>query len=302
MRVDILDLDGAAPNALPAHIRAGARYRDLRDLGRPLRLWAKQAAMEEFRCRVADDTAQGGPVVSLLGSGDYHHLASALIAGRRERLTVFHFDNHPDWMWLAPRHHCGSWVNRALELENVVRIVTIGPCSSDLERPQTKGGNLAPLRDGRLELYPWRHPPSFVWGRFGCGPSYRQKDRSLVWRNLADEDWQRFCEEIAERTPTEAIWITIDKDVLRRQDALTNWDQGEMPLAALLAAIRVLGRHRRIVGADICGDYSEPDPRHGWVKRCEMWSDHAVLPEAADPHLNATTNEALLFVLQEASA
>jgi hypothetical protein len=258
--------------------------------------------MDEFRRRVAAEPRGGEPVVSLLGSGDYHHLAAILIAARTETLTVFHFDNHPDWMWAAPRYHCGSWVNRVLELAHVARVVTIGPCSSDLARPQTKGGNLAPLREGRLELYPWRHEPSFVWGRFGCGPSYHQKARRLVWRNLADEDWQRFLEEIAQRTPTEAIWLTIDKDVLRREDALTNWDQGEMPLAALLAAIQILGRHRRIVGADICGDYSRPDPRLGWAKRYEMWTDHAPPRGAADPRLNAAANEALILVLHEALA
>lgn len=299
MRIDILDLDGAATGSLPPDVFGSARHRDLRDLERPLRLWARHAAMDEFRRRLEGDAAADTPVVTLLGSGDYHHLAAVLIARRSEALTVFHFDNHPDWMWLAPRYHCGSWVNRVLELSHVARVVTIGPCSDDLVRPQVKGGNVAALREGRLELYPWRHPPSFVWGQFGCGPSYRQKDHHLVWRNLADEDWPLFLDEVAARAPTEAIWLTIDKDVLRPQDAATNWDQGEMPLAALLAAIRAIGRRRRVVGADICGDYSPPDPRHGWVKKWEMWTDHAPAPTADDRLRNAAANEALILALQD---
>src|SRR5262249_12833962 len=57
---------------------------------------------------------------------------------------------------------------------------------------------------------------------------------------------------------TDAIWLTIDKDVLGESEALTNWDQGQMPLEAMRAMIRALGARKRIVGADICGEYSEP--------------------------------------------
>jgi arginase family enzyme len=298
MKVDILDLDGAAIDAVPAAVRAQARYRDLRDLERPLRLWARHEAMNEFHRRIGDGGAADEPVVTLLGSGDYHHLAPVLIAQRREKLTVFHFDNHPDWTRLAPRHHCGSWVNRVLELDHVARVLTIGPCSDDLVRPQAKGGNLAALREGRLELYPWRHAPSFVLGRFGDGPSYRQRSRYLVWRNVADEDGKRFLDEVVERAPTEAVWLTIDKDVLRPEDALTNWDQGEMPLSFLLAAIHAIGRRHRVVGADICGDYSAPDPRLGWIKRWEMWADHAPRPALMDRQRNLAANESMLLVLR----
>jgi hypothetical protein len=299
MRADILDFDGSVADAVSAAMLATARYLDFRDLGRSLRLWARRAAMDAFRRRIDDGGGSDEPVVTLLGSGDYHHLAAVLIAQRPEALTVFHFDNHPDWMWVAPRYHCGSWVNRVLELGHVARVVTVGPCSDDLVRPQIKGGNLAALREGRLELYPWRRPPSFVWGRFGSGASFRQKGHYLVWRNLADEDWPLFFEEVAARAPTEAIWLTIDKDVLRPQDAATNWDQGEMPLAALLAAIRVIGRKRRIVGADICGDYAPPDSRQGWTKKWEMWTDHAPAP-VDDRRRNIVANESLLFAIENA--
>jgi arginase family enzyme len=299
MRVDILDLDGASVDAVPAAMRAQARYRDLRDLERPLRLWARREAMNDFRRRIVDGDTTDEPVVTLLGSGDYHHLAPTLIAQRPEKLTVFHFDNHPDWTRLAPQHHCGSWVNRALELDHVARVITIGPCSDDLVRPQAKGANLAALREGRVELYPWRHAPSFVVGRFGRGPSYCQKSCHLVWRNVADQDWQLFLDEVSARAPTEAVWLTIDKDVLRPEDALTNWDQGQMPLSFLLTAVQAIGRRHRVVGADICGDYSAPDPRLSWIKRWEMWTDHAPPPAFADRRPNVAANEALLLVLRD---
>ncbi|MFX8664625.1 hypothetical protein ABTM59_19310, partial [Acinetobacter baumannii] len=61
------------------------------------------------------------------------------------------------------------------------------------------------------------------------------------------------------RIPEDArVWLTIDKDALRPEDAGTNWDQGEMSLAALVALIEAVAASRTIAGADICGDWSKP--------------------------------------------
>ncbi len=94
--------------------------------------------------------------------------------------------------------------------------------------------------------------------------------------------------------------MTIDKDVLRPADAATNWDQGEMPLDALLTALRHLAAARRIVGADICGEYSPPrfsDP----IKHLAAWLDRPqavpALPEALAR--NDRTNRALIEILAD---
>lgn len=77
---------------------------------------------------------------------------------------------------------------------------------------------------------------------------------------------------VLDATPTEAVWITIDKDVLPEHETLTNWDQGQMPLTALLAMLQAVGDRKRILGADICGAYSPP--HHGnWLKRIESRMD-----------------------------
>ena len=111
-------------------------------------------------------------------------------------------------------------------------------------------------------------------------------------------DWPEFLRSLAARLPTEAVWVTIDKDVLRSADAATNWDQGEMPLDALLTALASLGAARRIVGVDVCGEYSPPrffDP----IKRIAAWADHpraALVPPEALAR-NDRTNRALIETL-----
>src|SRR5262249_6558403 len=149
-----------------------------------------------------------------------------------EPVTLVHFDNHPDWVRWAPRWHCGSWVNRALELAPVHRVITLGPCSEDLDRPQLKGGNLAALGTGRIVLMPWRPAPSRVLGTIPDGRGHRREDGHLVWRNLAEHALADNVAAVLAAIDTDAIWLTIDKDVLGESEALTNWDQGQMPLEA----------------------------------------------------------------------
>ena len=154
------------------------------------------------------------------------------------------------------------------------------------------------MATGKLELYPWRHDPSRVWGRADPGASGDRRGHYIAWRNVGD-DFGAFVAQLLDRLPTEAVWVSIDKDVLRPADALTNWDQGEMPLDALTEALRLIGQRARIVGLDVCGEYSPPRHRL-WSKRWEAWADQPRPPrvEPADLTRNAHANAALLAALQ----
>lgn len=205
------------------------------------------------RIREAAPPPVSGAEVILYGSGDFHHLTLGWLARLEQPITVIHFDNHPDWVRWPPAYHCGSWVNRALEMPQVARIVTLGPCSTDLAWPQLKGANLAALANGHLELWPWRHPPSRVWGRVDPGPIHACAGNQIHWRCLADWDWEGFLAEWTTGLPNLPVWVTIDKDVLGPDEAITNWDQGAMPLTNLLTALTAIASVRRILGVDICG-------------------------------------------------
>lgn len=305
MRLRVLDIDGSVavqPVFAEAVATGRAQVVNLRAEEKAFRLWTsgRRLARLARRLDASGDPPGNGPLVTFYGSGDYHHVGASLIAGITEPVTVVQFDNHPDWVRWPPTWNCGGWVSRVLALPQVSRVVTLGPCSDDLVRPQVQGGDLAALASGRLELYPWHAPPSRVWGGIGDGPGHARIGRHLVWRCLDALDWPAFLSDLAVRLPTEAVWITIDKDVLGPTDAATNWDQGRMPLAALLVALRHLAATRRIVGIDVCGEYSPPrfnDP----LKRLEAWRDHPTQqPEfKAATALNDRTNQALLATLAE---
>lgn len=266
----VVDLDGSLPeqDCFARRLASGqAKIANARDLGPGLRVMTSRKELARFSDRLYASFGEGGPAagdtdVYFYGSGDYHHLTAALIARTTEPITVIHFDNHPDWCSVPSFSNCGGWVNRALALPNVVRVITIGPCSNDLIRPELQTANLSAVANGRLEVFPWRAAPSRVWRRYPdtvCG-SYASGE--IRWRNLADESWDGFLDELTDRLPATALWITIDKDVLSSDEATTNWDQGQMRLDQIIEALDQLVASRRIAGIDVCGDYSEPKYRN----------------------------------------
>lgn len=49
------------------------------------------------------------------------------------------------------------------------------------------------------------------------------------------------------------VFLSLDLDVLREDDFITNWDQGVMSLGELEAILRSVFSTRRVLGADVCG-------------------------------------------------
>ncbi|PHH40509.1 arginase [Pseudomonas putida] len=303
--MNILDLDHSLTAQAPiARLLDSGRAKrlDLLDLGPKLRLWSSERTWRHFAERLQQRPRHTGPApeIFFVGSGDYHHLTPAFLTDLPEPVSLIHFDNHPDWVRFAPRRHCGSWVNQALKLPDIRRIVTLGPCSDDLQNPQLKGGNLAALKRGVLQLFPWQHAPSRVWGRVGDGAGHEQQENMLHWRNLSEVDWTLFLDKMIASLPTDAVWITIDKDVLASEDAATNWDQGGMRLSHMLQALRALAASKRIIGIDICGEYARPafsNVFKRWEAKtdqppAERWSDTDILR-------NSTTNQALIDLFEE---
>ena len=55
------------------------------------------------------------------------------------------------------------------------------------------------------------------------------------------------------------LYISLDKDILNRSCAVTNWDQGETQLEDVLACIKEAASCRSIIGADVCGEDPEQE-------------------------------------------
>ncbi len=303
MRPVFLNLDGALAEQ-PALLRqGGGPVIEACDLGPALRLWSRPKALSELADRLREQAWTGGPELVFAGSGDFHHVTPMLIERALEaadcgQVTVVHFDNHPDWVRFDNGLHCGSWVGRAARLPGVAKVITVGVCSGDIDQPARKRADLDLVAERRVELYPYRAPDG--------GPILKVGDQGWPSIEVLGEDG--FVEFLTSRIATPAVYVTIDKDVLRASDAVTNWDQGRLSLGGLEAMIRAVLGCARVIGADVVGDWSPPrygpGPLSALLKIGEAFLDQprGGAPAGVARRTNEAANLRLLSLFQEAAA
>jgi arginase family enzyme len=231
-----LNLDDAWPSeplALPVV--------DARDWGPRLRFSAPPRLIAEFYREHEPHLA--APFL-LYGSGDFHCLTALRLRRFTEPIVLVSFDNHPDWDVRPPKWGCGGWVNRALELSQVRRVSVWGCGNFECWWPHQIFGNRRAERAGTLEVHPWADER----------PAKNRQRRGAILRDNWREHFQRFAKSLGETN----VYVTIDLDCLRAEEAATNWESGRFTIADLEWALTELRESSRIIGGDICGAYSSP--------------------------------------------
>jgi arginase family enzyme len=232
---------------------------DAREWGGQLRFSAPARLVEQFYRECEPELA---PFI-LYGSGDFHHLTALWIRHAAEPLVVVSFDNHPDWDIRPPSWCCGSWVNRALELPHVQRVSVWGCGNFECWWPGQLFGNRRAERAGKLEVHPWADDRS---------PQDRQRRGAIVRDN-----WRELFEVFARGLGGANVYVTIDLDCLRAEEARTNWESGRFSVDDLEWALQILRAQSRIIAGDICGAFSEPAYAR-WTQRFASEMDHPKLP------------------------
>lgn len=250
-----LNLDNAWPaDGLPFATVDATRW------GPQLRYSAPARIIEEFYRETNHELA---PFL-LYGSGDFHHLTALWLRHLAEPFVLVSFDNHPDWDVRPPRWGCGGWVNRALELPQVKKVSVWGCGNFECWWPGQIFGNRRAERTGRLEVHPWAD------GR----PRSDQNRRGAVLR----ASWQERFAEFVRGLEGADVYVTIDLDCLRGEEAVTNWESGRFTLEEIGWALAQLrSSSARIVGGDICGAFSPPV----YARRKQRFAaemDHPKLP------------------------
>jgi hypothetical protein len=231
---------------------------ELSDLGPKARLWTdkKTGSAIEERLRGLSESS-----ITFLGSGDFHHISSILTDRFDAPFSLIVFDFHPDWDILPPKFGCGSWVTRALKNKNIAKCVLAGVSSSDISSGWIQNGNLGALRDNRVEIYPYSHKPSRVFFRpvpenVSLNIKRDFLGSKIYWTELRGKDLADFFLSLVRRLPAKRVYVSIDKDCLREEYALTNWEKGLFSLEELLKILKIIKENLEIIGVDIVGDYS----------------------------------------------
>ncbi|MDD5730360.1 MAG: hypothetical protein PHN57_04465 [Candidatus Omnitrophica bacterium] len=234
---------------------------DFKKLGPYCRLWSNEKEAGQIRMSLNPESKNR---ITFLGSGDYHHISGLLTEQFREPISLIVFDHHPDWDILPPGLGCGSWVTYSLRKQNVMKAVILGVSSEDISSVWVQTGNLNSLKDDRVEIYPYAHKPTVtllkkvpqnISMKIKRGFGYNK----ISWQELRGKNQVDFLSGlISSRIKTKQVYVSIDKDCLKSDYSLTNWEEGFFDLEELLGLLKVIKNNLDIVGLDIVGDYSAP--------------------------------------------
>ena len=181
------------------------------------------AAAGEITRRL-EPRGKGEQEIRFIDSGDYHHLSylRGMAVGMPYSLVLF--DHHPDMQPAAFGGvlSCGGWVRSLLEDDAFLKEVVIIGVNPDLT------GETAGFGD-RVRVFARMSGPE--GGEYTAA---QEELSSLGWPAL----------------------VSIDKDVLQRDYARTDWDQGNMSLGCLQVLLETVFRTVPVLGADVCGEWT----------------------------------------------
>lgn len=179
-------------------------------------LYCADATFRRIDALLPHDVHRG---ITLLGNGNHHYAALALIARHTEPFTLVLVDHHTDCAAgdADTPLSCGSWVRHALhKVATLAHVVLIGPPTASL-----------------AEI------PADLRPRITHFPDAATLEPATLLQAI----------------PTDAIHLSVDKDALAPSEARTNWDQGDLMLDQLLPLVTALRRGKNLLGADLCGEW-----------------------------------------------
>ncbi len=298
-----IDMDGSIPfqGQLVPHL---AEIAPLHSEQKNLRLWANKRGLKLAQEAIqALRKKRSEPWLTFLGSGDFHHITTLLLKTLSQEmrpLTLVLIDNHPDWFVTWPPYHCGNWVSQVVKLPWVKKIYLVGQDSSDISGWHFWSAPFNELCQGCIHLYPYARKKArvpFKWPSATLG--VRQSARrfygvDLYFDTILEKGPEEFFRDLAAELKDENIYISLDKDCLRQEVALTDWEQGRLELPTLLYGIERLMETGRVIGADICGEQA-PELLKGIFKRIDsgrVFKKPSIFTEANKKHQE--TNLSLL--------
>lgn len=212
----ILDFTHCYPEERRNNLR-DFEYLDCSDIS-GCNMYCTKEAEEELRRRLMPYGPDG---VHFLDSGNYHYLTKLFLEKIKSPFSLILFDYHNDMQ--IPMIHdldsCGSWAGKVLwENAHLVQMVLIGP------------------DEHTIEEIPWK-----ASGKLIC----------VSLQELEERKAGEALESIERDIP---VYISIDKDVLDRHYARTNWSQGGMSVKMLENVLERMIIQSEVIGADICGE------------------------------------------------
>lgn len=190
-------------------------------------MYCTDDAADEIKRRLEEYSPNG---VHFIDSGNYHYMTEFFVEKLEGKFSLVLFDYHNDMQ--VPMIHsftsCGDWAREVLENnDNLEQLILIGPSQKNIDDI-----------DGIS----------------------KEKFDKLVCISLRDLE-EKVAEEKLELIKNDIpLYVSIDKDVLSKHYAKTNWSQGKMSVELLKKILKRFLVDHDIIGADICGERNPYEP------------------------------------------
>ncbi|MDO5294382.1 MAG: arginase family protein [bacterium] len=177
-----------------------------------------ELAAAEIEQKIESYSPEG---IHFIDSGNYHYISKFWTDKIKHPFSLLVFDHHTDMQPSLFEHllSCGSWVKEVLDTNPFLnKVVLIGAKQE--------------LIDQLDEQYKSR---IICFGE-------RELKKDQAWR------------EFSQLHLNEPVYISLDKDILDKKEAVTNWDQGTVSVLQLEKYLGHILKEEQVIGIDICGE------------------------------------------------
>eukprot|EP01121_Diplochlamys_sp_Union-15-3_P018559 TRINITY_DN6776_c0_g1_i1.p1 TRINITY_DN6776_c0_g1~~TRINITY_DN6776_c0_g1_i1.p1 ORF type:complete len:409 (-),score=51.71 TRINITY_DN6776_c0_g1_i1:132-1358(-) len=251
-----------------------------------------------------DTPKNGRPLITFYGSNDFHHVSLALIRRIRTPINVVIFDNHPDYCQYYPLGlHCGCWFHHVASLPTVNKAFHLGGFSGEFEDDMVMRWSTPwkLMRAGKLVMLPAQD--IFKGGKWA---QVKQDTLRPHWSKFVTEErLLKLLEPYKQDFQNYPLYITLDKDVMKRQDSLQNWNSGVLVREEVLLIINVLIKlsNGRLYAMDVTGDFSKVDVAglyRAYLHKTQHSDSENNIEQRQATFVNQMTNRKILSVVSKA--
>ncbi|HJF18733.1 MAG TPA: arginase family protein [Enterococcus columbae] len=175
---------------------------------------------DEAKAQLKQMIAQHGiRGLHFLDSGDYHYITKLMCDQIDEPFDLVLFDHHTDMQEASfgKLLTCGDWVCDCIEQNPKLHQVMVAG-------PDVQSFSQLNFHSGKLKM-------------------------------ITEEDFlqHKARRKIAAFQSEYPVYLSVDKDILAKDQALTNWSQGQLDLKTLQTCLQQVLHTQHLIGADICG-------------------------------------------------
>ncbi|MCK9160415.1 MAG: arginase family protein [Bacteroidaceae bacterium] len=186
-----------------------------------VRYFCDNSSQRIIRQRISSFSPEG---IHFIDSGNYHYVSLLWTDKIREPFALIVFDHHPDMKpsVFGNLMSCGSWVKDVIDTNCFIKETLIIGTADNLAAQVL--------------------------------PKYKNK---VTFFNESTTVYSQLLHDFSTYHIPYPVYISIDKDVLKPEDAVTDWDNGSLSLEELDRLLEAIIKKNKIIGIDVCGSCSD---------------------------------------------